>query len=255
MNIPKRFFIGLVLAVLAVCQLPTIGAAQTDLPTTPSVDPSAQTDFPTTPSVNPSAQTDLPTEPPEDPSAQTDLPTESDPSVRPDPTPVDTSTTASGGVFYSADERINAPVPPGEGWEFVQAQETQDGVTVSIVKCRRTAATEFFFLNARVYNVPSDVVQTAQELASTIYRNNHEHFFATVTYTSSSAVDHRGHAAWEVTFDATHAARGAVRKIERVIVLENLVFILSAEGEPSLFDQMAPAIQQWMDEVVFADLP
>jgi len=157
-------------------------------------------------------------------------------------------------VFSRADGRITVPVPGADGWECLE-QSSEDGVTVAVAKCRRSAEGEFFFLLAKVYSVPADQVLGAEELSTRIYRLNYEGFFDTLTYLRSELAVVGAHSGWETEFDAVHNSRGQIHKIERAVVVGQSVFLWSAEGNPALFPNFEAEIARWWAETRFTDLP
>lgn len=157
---------------------------------------------------------------------------------------------AAPDMFTSTDGQVAAPRPAGDGWDCVE--QAADGAT--LIKCRRTDRSKFFFVMAKDYVVPADQVRTAEALATVVFPTTYQQLFTSHEIRESRAVDHAGEPAHEVSLDAVHASMGKIRKRERVIVQDDHVFVISAEGLPEAFDAEAATTEAWFAGARFARL-
>jgi hypothetical protein len=159
------------------------------------------------------------------------------------------------GRFVSADGLISVMPPAGDGWECLQSRQKQDDSTVTMVKCRRSEASDFFFLTAKDYEYEQPQSASAESLSTEAFKNAYRRVYTSISYLDSKEVLHDGRQAWDVKFDATHDRLGTIRKVERVIVGPRHVLVLSGEGERVVFEQMQAVIEAWFATAVFASLP
>jgi hypothetical protein len=185
--------------------------------------------------------------------------------VRPEPVPaLEAGTTllaepvdAGDGYvrFARVDGTISVPQPAGPGWECREKSVKDPAVgQMRMIDCARRRAGELFFLLAKTYTADARA-RTAEELSKNEYRADYAKFFQTVKYTSEGPITYRGHPGYEVTFDAVHAAKGAVRKRERVVTVGAQVFLWSAEGSTDAFARYRKDTEAWMAGATFSELP
>ncbi len=157
--------------------------------------------------------------------------------------------------FARVDGTISAPQPAGAGWECREKSANEPAIgRMRMIDCARRRAGELFFMLAKTYSVDAKA-RTAEELAKNEYRADYAKFFQSMKYTSEGPVTYRGHPAYEVTFDAVHAAKGAVRKRERVVTVGTQVFLWSAEGSTEAFVRYKKETEAWMAGATFSELP
>ncbi|MFV8755667.1 hypothetical protein ACNOYE_34380 [Nannocystaceae bacterium ST9] len=159
---------------------------------------------------------------------------------------------ASPGRFVSDEGRISVPIPSGDGWECLQEQHGRGPSAALAVRCRRVDPSELLFFAAKTHRQPPEQRVDAETLLMSLYRADNEAFFATLEYRSSGPAELAGAAGWEAELDATHERYGVVRKRERVAIVGDRVFAISAEGRPALWQEHAAAIEQWFASVEFA---
>jgi hypothetical protein len=157
--------------------------------------------------------------------------------------------------FARVDGTITVPQPAGPGWECREKSAKDPAIgQMRMIDCTRKRAGELFFMLAKTYSVEAKA-RTAEELSKNEYRADYAKFFQSVKYTSEGPVTYRGHAGYEVTFDAVHAAKGAVRKRERVVTVGTQVFLWSAEGSTEAFVRYKKETEAWMAGATFSELP
>ena len=167
-----------------------------------------------------------------------------------------TSVDAGDGYlrFARVDGTISVPQPAGPGWECREKSAKEPAVgQMRMVDCTRRRAGELFFMLAKTYSVDAKP-RTAEELSKNEYRADYAKFFQSVKYTSEGPVTYRGRPGYEVTFDAVHAAKGAVRKRERVVTVGTQVFLWSAEGSTDAFVRYRRETEAWMAGATFSEL-
>jgi hypothetical protein len=157
--------------------------------------------------------------------------------------------------YARSDGTISAPKPVGDGWECLEQSDSGQGAhDIRLIKCRRTASGQFFFMLAKTYAVAEAEVQSPEQLANGPFQRNYEKLFDTTRYQSRRSVDHAGRRGYEVSFDAEHSQKGSIRKLERVLTEGTRVFIVSAEGRPADYERFAAERTAWLDGVKFSEL-
>ncbi len=159
---------------------------------------------------------------------------------------------AGSGRVVSADGRIAAPEPAGQGWECVEETHGDADAAAVALRCRRENPREFLFLAAKTHRQPVAQRTDAQTLLMQLYRADNEGFFEQVEYLRDGPAAIAGAQGWEAELEAEHARAGAVRKRERVGIVGDRVFAISAEGKPELWDRYQADIERWFAEVEFA---
>lgn len=193
-------------------------------------EPASQPSAPATATAPTAAPTAAPTTPPAVPTAPT---------------------TPSADRFTSSDGLVGAPRPSGDGWECVEQTATDPGQEATLIKCRHTDRSRFFFLMAKDYSVPPEQVRPAEELATQVFPATYQKLFQSHQIRGSKPVDHAGVPAHELDIEAVHASMGPIRKRERVFIKGTHVFVISAEGKPEEFDAEAAAITAWFAGAAF----
>jgi len=163
-------------------------------------------------------------------------------------TPLEPSAT----TVVSADGRIAGPRPTGAGWECLEEQHGDAEAAAVALRCRRADPAEFLFLAAKTHRQPRDQRTDAHTVLMSLYRTDNEAFFDRVEYLRDGPARLAGGQAWEAELDAEHARLGAVRKRERLAILGDRVYAVSAEGQPAAWDQHLSEIDRWFAEVRFA---
>jgi hypothetical protein len=158
----------------------------------------------------------------------------------------------SPGRVVSADGRIAGPEPESSGWECLEEQHGDAEAAAVALRCRRQNPREFLFLAAKTHRQPGDQRTDAHTLLMTLYRADNEGFFDRVEYLRDGPATLVGTQAWEAELDAEHGRLGAIRKRERVAILGDRVFAISAEGTPELWTQHLDSIERWFADVEFA---
>jgi hypothetical protein len=180
-------------------------------------------------------------------------PTEDEPKPRPAPTPESFEPLAPApGRVLSDDGRIAAPEPAGPGWECLEERHGEAVAAAVALRCRRENPREFLFLAAKTHRQPVDQRTDAQLLLMTLYRADNQAFFERVEYLRDGPVELAGSWGWEAELEATHARLGEVRKRERVAIVGDRIFAISAEGKPELWLEHQDAIERWFAGVEFA---
>lgn len=179
------------------------------------------------------------------------VPTTPSPPANPESPPMPNTNQAN--LFTSSDGLVAAPRPAGEGWECVEQTATDPGAEATLIKCRRTDRSRFFFLMAKDYVVPPEQVRPAGDLADKVFPATYDKLFQSHRVTSSTAVGHAGLPAHELQLEAVHASMGPIRKRERVVVKGTHVFVISAEGKPEVFDAERATIDAWFAGAAFGN--
>lgn len=152
---------------------------------------------------------------------------------------------AAPGRFVDARGRISVPVPEGAGWECLEDQHGEAEAAAIAVRCRRTDPREFLFFAAKTHRQPREQRVDPETVLMSLYRANNEAFFAHVEYTHSRAATLAGVNGWEAELLAEHERLGSIRKRERLAIIGDRVFAISAEGSPQLWDRYAGEIERW----------
>lgn len=156
------------------------------------------------------------------------------------------------GRFVSVEGRIRVPIPSGEGWECLQEQHGDGPSAAVAVRCRRVDPGELIFFAAKTHRQPPEQRVDAETLLMSLYRADNEGFFDTVEYITSAPAELAGAQGWEAELEASHERYGVIRKRERVAIVGNRIFAISAEGRPELWATHEAAIAEWFASVEFA---
>jgi hypothetical protein len=159
---------------------------------------------------------------------------------------------AEPGTLVSADGRMRVPVPEGQGWECVEERLGEGQAVVTALRCRRTDPAEFVFLAAKLSRQPADQRTDARTLLMSLYRADNEAFFETVEYLRDGPAQLSGAAGWEAELAATHARAGGIRKWERVAIVGDRIYAVSAEGRAEAWEGYAEVISTWFAGVEIA---
>lgn len=157
------------------------------------------------------------------------------------------------GLITSKDGQVSAARPSGLGWECLQ-QEAAEPFPVTLVKCRRTVEGEFFFMLAKVYEVPADQVLPSHDLVTRVYPKDYAKLFERHTVRATSKATHQKNKGYEIRLDAHHKERGDISKVERVFTKGQRVFLLSAEGAPAQLTAHKSDIAAWFKSAHFKAL-
>lgn len=160
--------------------------------------------------------------------------------------------TPAPGRFLAESGRISVPIPVGPGWECLEERQGDAQGSAVALRCRREDPRELLFLAAKTHRQPSDQRTDAETVLMSLYRADNEAFFQRVEYTSSRGATLAGAPGWEAELLAEHERLGAVRKRERLAIVGDRVFAISAEGTPALWDAHAAQIEAWFSGVEFA---
>lgn len=164
-------------------------------------------------------------------------------------------TAAEPALFTSKDGLVAAPRPSGDGWDCVEQTATEPGQETTLIKCRHTDRTRFFFLLAKDYVVPPDQVRSAEQLATDVFPTTYQKLFQKFEITESKPTTRAGKPGHELKISAVHASMGEIRKRELVQTEGNHVFVVSAEGLPDVFDAESSAIEAWFSGARFKNQP
>lgn len=159
---------------------------------------------------------------------------------------------AAPGRFVAASGRIGVPIPEGPGWECIEERHGDADAAAVALRCRREDPRELLFFAAKTHRQPADQRADAETVLMSLYRADNEAFFEHVEYTASRGVNLAGAPGWESELLAEHERLGPVRKRERLAIVGDRVFAISAEGTPALWDAHAAQIEAWFDSVEFA---
>jgi hypothetical protein len=159
---------------------------------------------------------------------------------------------ASPGRVLSADGRIAGPRPEAFGWECLEERHGDASATAVALRCRRENPREFLFLAAKTHRQPPDQRTDAHTLLMSLYRADNEAFFDRVEYVRDGPAELAGGHGWEAELEAEHARLGVIRKRERVAIIGDRIYAISAEGKPELWTQQLAVIDRWFAEVEFA---
>lgn len=153
----------------------------------------------------------------------------------------------------SQDGQVSAARPAGLGWECLQ-QTAAEPYRVTLVKCRRTVQGEFFFMLAKVYDVPAEQVLSPHDLITRVYPKDYAKLFDRHTVRATTKATHQKSKGYEIRMDAHHKERGDVAKVERVFTKGQQVFLLSAEGAPAQVAAHKDDIAAWFKSAHFKAL-
>ncbi len=156
------------------------------------------------------------------------------------------------GRVLSADGRISAPEPEVPGWECLEEAYGDAEAAAVALRCRREDPREFVFLAAKTHRQPAAQRTDAHTLLMTLYRADNEEFFDRVEYLRDGPATLAGAQGWEAELEAEHARLGVIRKRERVAIVGDRVFAISAEGKPELWTKHLDAIETWFAGAEFA---
>jgi hypothetical protein len=123
--------------------------------------------------------------------------------------------------------------PTGSGWDCVE-QSAIAPTRTTLLKCRRPAPELLFFV-AKDYEVPPGAVLPVERLAREEFPGHYRAHFKHHTVARTTPVTVDGTTGFEIALDATHAQKGAIRKVERVFAKDTHVLVVSAEGTPADF--------------------
>jgi hypothetical protein len=158
----------------------------------------------------------------------------------------------SPGRVVSTDGRIAGPEPEGRGWECLDERHGEGETAAIALRCRRENPREFLFMAAKTHRQPSAQRTDAHTLLMTLYRADNQAFFDRVEYLRDGPAELAGAQGWEAELEAEHGRLGAIRKRERVAIVDDRVYAISVEGKPELWTQHIAAIERWFAEVEFA---
>ncbi|MFO7566784.1 MAG: hypothetical protein R6X02_29345 [Enhygromyxa sp.] len=156
------------------------------------------------------------------------------------------------GRVVSAQGRISVPEPRGPGWECVEERHGEAEAAAVALRCRRENPREFLFLAAKTHRQPVDQRTDARLLLMTLYRADNEGFFRAVEYLRDGPVELAGSGGWEAELRAEHEQLGEIHKRERVAILGDRIYAVSAEGKPELWARHLDVIEEWFAGVEFA---
>jgi hypothetical protein len=156
------------------------------------------------------------------------------------------------GRLLAASGRISVPIPDGPGWECIEEHHGDAEAAAVALRCRREDPRELLFFSAKTHRQPVDQRTDAETVLMSLYRADNEAFFEHVEYTASHTASLAGAPGWEAELTAEHARLGPVRKRERLAIIGDRVFAISAEGTPTLWAAHAAQIDAWFERVEFA---
>jgi hypothetical protein len=163
-------------------------------------------------------------------------------------------------VKSSADGRVTFPALDAndETWSLEEeiiagGPGAPAGVTATVATYRRAVPGEFLFLLAKRYDVPPSHTVGAQELSEMVFLRRYQRDFARVAVLGTRWVETEVGRFYETGLELVHREAGVVRKLERVGVLDEIVFVVSAEGRVEDFRAHAATIRRWMDDTGFAE--
>ena len=173
--------------------------------------------------------------------------------VQPEPfTPLE----PAPGRFVASDGRISVPVPGStdEGWECLEERNTAGTAegSAAALRCRRTNPREFLFMAAKTHRQPPDQRTNAKTVLMTLYREDALGLFESVESLGDGPATLAGAEGWEAEFIGEHGRLGPIHKRERLAIVGDRIFAISAEGVPELWQRHSEAIDRWFAEVEFA---
>jgi hypothetical protein len=102
--------------------------------------------------------------------------------------------------------------------------------------------------------VPKEEIRPAKKLAEEIFKKTYEKNFSDVKIESSVPAAKGSIDGHETRLSMTHTSMGAIKKRERVLVKDEHVLILSAEGKSEVFERMEQDVDKWFARSSFAAL-
>lgn len=156
------------------------------------------------------------------------------------------------GRLVAAQGRVSVQIPTAPGWECLEEQHGEQQATAVALRCRREDPREFLFFSAKTNRQPPDQRTDAQTVLMSLYRADNEAFFARVEYIEDHPATLAGAQGWEAELVAEHARLGPIRKRERLAVVGDRLFAVSAEGAPAQWDAHRAEIEAWFSTVEFA---
>lgn len=165
------------------------------------------------------------------------------------------SAAPSAQIFASDDGLVSAPRPSGDSWECIEQLSRPPKPPVTVIKCRQRDSEErFFFLLAKDYEVAPERRLTVDAIIQDVLPNTYNDLFERFEIRSTIEIEHQHAEGRELLIDAAHPGIGPIRKRERLFVRGDHVLIVSAEGQPELFDAFKADIDAWIEGVVFLNL-
>ena len=156
--------------------------------------------------------------------------------------------------YASLDGLVHAPRPTGEGWQCIRQAAHPPQPPATLIKCRRTDPERFFFLMAKDYEVAPSRRLPVDAIVSDVLPLTYSKLFSSYTITEIKTIEQQGAQGLELTIDALHGTLGSIHKRERLFVRANHVLVISAEGQPELFELYAADIDAWMLGASFLNL-
>ena len=160
--------------------------------------------------------------------------------------------TPAPGRFVADNGYISVPEPASEGWECLEERNGDGPGGAVALRCRRANPREFLFVSAKTHRQPPDQRTNAKTVLMTIYREQNEGFFESVEYLRDGPAPLAGVEGWEAELLAEHARAGPIQKRERLAIIGDRIYALSAEGQPDLWKLHGEAIDGWFEGVEFA---
>jgi hypothetical protein len=156
------------------------------------------------------------------------------------------------GRLVAAQGRVSVAIPEAPGWECLEEQHGEHEAAAVALRCRREDPREFLFFSAKTNRQPIDQRTDAQTVLMSLYRADNEAFFAQVEYLEDHAAPLAGVQGWEAELVAEHARLGPIRKRERLAIVGDRLFAISAEGAPAQWAAHEAEIDRWFAGVEFA---
>lgn len=191
-----------------------------------------------------------PTSTPQPTDTQPQAPVEvatSEPVQTPTPEPAPTAPR-----YASSNGQISAPKPAGDAWECLE-QISEDPVA-ALIKCRQREPSRFFFMMAKEYSVPAAEVRSLDGIITEVLPVTYGNLFSSFKITRDEPTMVGSVPARDLWIEAEHPSKGSIRKRERMMVQGERVFVVSAEGLATVFDEFAPVIDAWFAGATFANL-
>jgi len=149
---------------------------------------------------------------------------------------------------------VTTPAMDSDEWSCAPKEEASHGVRAEMINCTLSTPGTFFFLTAKDYSVPPGHALPAETLATEVYLRQYRSMFSNVQVGSSTPTLHRGRTGWDTSLSAVSQSRGAISKVERVIVAGDHVINLSGEGHPDDVIARQGDITRWFAETRFPNL-
>jgi tetratricopeptide (TPR) repeat protein len=156
--------------------------------------------------------------------------------------------TGAGGAIRAG--LVSAKPPSDPGWEIDPSRQALPAGEACMIKCRRKAPGEVFFMLVKDYVVAPVEVMTPEALSAGPFRRNYEKLFTNLHVLSQRAVEFQGQSGYEVVMTMVHPKLGTIRKREVTLVKGTHVMVVSAEGLADLWGVHGAAAARWFDEVV-----